>query len=653
MLAMPNIFLRTIAFAALGTVFWYSNASAQQAQPSPLEFVEADPIVLTPGEPVQLQLRNNTSKSLTVSVQLMDLKHEDSDSLSKHVSISPPSGFELRPAGGVILTLTLAAGFKVDPSRSVALLSAFESETNTFTRRAVHLKKGDAGEGAPKDKLLRTFSTSWSAAGHYTVLDTLSCDKWKKPIILDTHLPLEPDAKTDKLAQGKSLAILFNEAGDAGVVEYIKTETLPGGLPGIQLAFKGAGCCGKYKGKINKDIGTEKDDVEVTVVVSHHWLYALVMLILGVATAFFFKERYIGVSRPLFILEERRALIEDDYLRAQATFKKNHANEPYSRYSIEIVFNKMMTAAGAYIGGLRDKSFSSLDSEDLKKAQASLDELRRLVNEWTTFPSGLAALKAAHAAVIIDSSTRRPPTTPPHLVPAIVTKAAKLLNEGGELDVAWFREIHSSISSLAILLNRWLSFNDEAAKLWDAIHEPSPPHPLKQISEDKQEELVKVDDTLGGLWYDLWMRSEYKNEEMQANFELTAKTIQLLSLHFKDAVPEGTVADGADRSFRSAGVAAERARRAGSETPQQRGQRYRIWRRILDVLFVSISLAIAVYTGFSQLYIGQAFGTWQDYIKIFLWGFGVQATLTAVLTGLNLLWNSRASLRMNVVGPRV
>lgn len=646
MLAMPKILLRALAFAALHIALSCSSAGAQQAQPSPLEFVETDPLVLIPGEVAQLQLRNNTSRTLTVTMQVIDLKHAAPDPLSKHVSILPASGFELKAAGGVILNVTLAESYKIDPLNSVAYLSAFESETNTFARRSIQLKAPGTGGVAPKDKPVKTFLNSWSVADHYSFRDTLSSDKSNKRVILDTYLPLAPDATVDKLSQGKPLAILFNDAGEPGVLEYNKTAAMPGGLQGFQLAFKGSGCCGKYKGKINKDAGTEKDDVDVTVVMSHHWLYPLVVLLAGVGTAFFFKERYLGVSRPLFILEEKRAEIENDFVKAQAAFKKNHASEPYVRYSIAVAVFQMLEDIGGEIHSLRERSFSTLDAEALKKTQASLDEFRRLVDEWKIFPSRLAALKAARAALVIDGSTKRPRLTPPPTFPNIYLSVNNLLNDGREMDVTVFRDVNSSVASLTALLKGWTALNERAAELWHTIHEATSEHLLREIVEDKKAQLAEVDDTLEGLWYDLWKSVAYKNDEMQARLDETAKTIGLLSQYFVDTSHEEAMAVGANRSFRKIKNAAD-MERPERESAQQRGKRYRISRLFFDSLFVAISLLIAVYSGLSQLYFGQAFGTWHDYMKIFLWGFGVQTTLTAVVAGLNLLWNSRASLRLS------
>ncbi len=162
---------------------------------------------------------------------------------------------------------------------------------------------------------------------------------------------------------------------------------------------------------------------------------------------------------------------------------------------------------------------------------------------------------------------------------------------------------------------------------------------MREIAEDKKIQLDEVNGSLEGAWYDLWKSDDYKNEEKRDSLEQSSKTVVLLNPHFKDATLEAAAVNE-NRSLRT-------ITDARAETPQQRGQRFRGRRLILDSVFVLISLAVAIYTGFSQLYIGQAFGTWQDYIKIFLWGFGVQTTLTAVLMGLNLLWNTRSSLRLN------
>jgi hypothetical protein len=208
------------------------------------------------------------------------------------------------------------------------------------------------------------------------------------------------------------------------------------------------------------------------------------------------------------------------------------------------------------------------------------------------------------------------------------------------MDVVQFRRVSSSSVSLTSLLKTWQPLNDDATKLWYEIHEPNDEHTLRPINEEKKLELDAVNTRLEELWYDLWLRADYKQDEMKTGLDEVAKKIKLLSPHFAPTDAAAVTAD-TSRSLRNTEAATE------GETPQQRVQTYRSWRFILDLLFVVISLLIAIYTGFSQLYFGQAFGTWHDYVKIFLWGFGVQTTLTAVVAGLNLLWNSRSALRLS------
>lgn len=635
-----------VAIVALCAAFWCPSLSAQQAQPSPLEFVGDDPLVLSPEEPAQIQLRNNTPKRLTVNVRLIDLKPEGADPLSKKVALIPGPGVELEPSGGAIITLTLPADYKVDAEHSVAYLSAFESETNTFARRVVQVKKGGEG-GVVKPKPLQTFSNAWSAEGHYSLRDTLPFGDPVKTVVLDTYLPLKSGATIDDAAKRGALAVILNDAGDAGFVEYKDEKPLPGGLQGVRLSFKSDACCGKFKGKINKEVGTEKDDVEVNVLVSHHWLYPLLALIAGVGLAFYFKERYVSVTRPLFLLEERRAQIEEDFLRAQAAFQKKHRGETYARYSVASVFNQKLAAALAEVNALRDRSFSTLDAEAMKKAQASLDELKALADEWAAFPARMAALKSAHLALVINSSTRRPPVAEPPKTPTIYRAAAALLNGGGEMTAAQLKEVGSEAVALSGRLLHWKAFNDKAADIWDDIHETEPPHRLKKIAEEKQERLTALNDQLANLWYDLWARADYQNEEMLSGLADAEKEAQLLGQHFVKAGPEAPTGTADDRSLRTRRKLPTLSADGAGATPSQRIWLYRLQRHVLDWLFLIVSVAIAVYTGFSQLYVGQAFGTWQDYVKIFLWGFGAQTTLTAVLTGLNLLWNSRASLRLS------
>jgi hypothetical protein len=51
-----------------------------------------------------------------------------------------------------------------------------------------------------------------------------------------------------------------------------------------------------------------------------------------------------------------------------------------------------------------------------------------------------------------------------------------------------------------------------------------------------------------------------------------------------------------------------------------------------DILFLALTLLVAVVTGFKSLYLGQnTFGTLSDYLSAILWGFGTKYTLETLL----------------------
>jgi hypothetical protein len=56
--------------------------------------------------------------------------------------------------------------------------------------------------------------------------------------------------------------------------------------------------------------------------------------------------------------------------------------------------------------------------------------------------------------------------------------------------------------------------------------------------------------------------------------------------------------------------------------------------RAVDATWLLVATLVAAWSGLSALYVGKAWGTWQDYIALFAWAFGTTAILTPLLTGL-------------------
>lgn len=610
------------------------TAEARAQQPS-VDFIGPEKITTTPGETVTLQLQNNTPNVIGIELKAVDIAVEGGTPLSTKVSVTPDK-FNIQPAGGTMVKVCFPSDMPAS-SPSAVYIVAFENAAKTFARRKIEIRRNVA-QGLSTEPL-PTLPAEWAAYCRSGLWPPPFISSAKGPIVLEGYLPLRPEATAGKMPAGQALALVVNEDGDSGVVSYTgTTKPLDGGVQGIQLSFNGPNEPGIYKGNFNRQTEADKEGTKVSVTYTHHWLYPLITLALGVGLAFALKQRYVGVSRPLLIAEEKRSRIEEEFAKAQENFRRLHQGKSYLSYDIALAFRDRSSTVGREIIEVKGKSFSTVDAADLKKVNDDLNEMAKVVTEWSNFPERLARLETTLASVSVTDETPRPPADPPVTNPAVIEKARQLLI-GSELSLADFTRINQEVLDTTERLNKWTLLNDSAAERWASIHKTATGVELKEISAEKNRELRKVEHDLQEEWLELWTRDDYINDDKFKEFSELGDFIRILATHFMKHADKGSALNLMSWPTPGGSVNLVEVQAA----PQPAARKHVNWRPIFDWVVIVVTVAVVVYTGLNELYFGKAFGTLQDYLKAFFWGFGAQTVLTGLVEALNLLWNSRSS----------
>lgn len=628
---------RLAVLACLWGLLLAGDAKPQQQR---VEFVEPGTVTAVPGQTVILQLQNNTPDKVRVEVRVVDIAPADGTPLSGKITVTPDR-FDLQPAGGAALNVSIPADLAADSLPSEVYVAAFEVSNNTFARRKIRIRRNAQGE-LPLEPI-PALSEEWATDCSLSWWPPPFLADTNGPVVLEEYLPLKAGAAAGKLSEGQTLAVVVSEAGDSGVVEYAgKTKKLGGGVEAIQLRFKGSNKPGVYKSKFNAQTEDDKDDVKMSVTFTHHWVYPLVALSLGIGLAFALKHRYVGVSRPLLIAEENRAKIEEEFVKAQETFRRLHQGKPYLKYDIALAFRDGSSAVGKEITAIRAKSFSTIEAADLDKVNRGLEEMKEVVAKWGSFPERLARLEVTLTELSVTNATPRPPSGEPLISPAVAGKARQLL-QGTELSLADFTRLNQQVIDTTERLQKWSLFNDSAAELWASVHKTATGNELKEVSDEKAEELKEVNGELHLRWVELWTRDDYDGGKKLEEFRGIGDSIKVLGAFLRDDADKNGVHNLTLLPAPVTGVVnvvtTAQANRQGATKKKVN------WRPILDAAVIATPVAVAVYTGLSELYFGKAFGTPQDYLKAFFWGFGAQTVLTALIETLNVLWNSRSSVR--------
>lgn len=632
---------RPAALLSLLLLLFYSptEVSARQTPPAALEFTAQAPLLLTPGGTAKLHLRNNTAQPIPVTLKVVPAAGHDSAALLLKILVTPD--VETVPgAGAITIKVTAPGDLSTVADFGETYLVAFGG--SAFARIKLGPEPQFLEEPAPPPSpnvatwTARVTYSPWFRDNSPVPLDE---PLPLKPSI-DTPLPLKPVKQQTAVRAGTVLVHLVSKDGRAAAVEVADSNViLPGGLNGLKMRMSPSVLPGKYEGKTGWQSPTDdKDDATFTVYVSHHFLFPLLTLCAGIALAFFFRHRYVSVTRPLLLLREWRANLEADFAAARTPPGKT-----YTAYDVTDDFRREMAELGRKISDLNRSSFNSPDAAAVKAIETRLEELEALVAAWKAFPLRLARLEEARDALTFAPGTPRPFSIEALDTPAVYKKATWLL-QGNEITLARLKVLDVEVKETTERLSKWEALNANAARLSDAIHVPGQPGKLKTLTEDKQAELEEADKQLFRVWDRLWREDAYANDETARALAASETVLIELLRHEVEPVPAPELAAAAAVN----GLIVERDEGIPADSGPgalARAGRLRALRLLLDWTGLILTAVIALYTGMAELYFDQAFGAFKDYVAAFLWGFGANAILTVLLAGLNMAWTSRHASR--------
>lgn len=632
----------------------------QAAAVAPFEFMPSDALSIEKGEEISLQIQNNTSNPLQLTLQVVDIEPAGSKPISDYVKITPDN-LRISPASGGKVIMQVAAGSPIDPKHASGYVVAFESGSKNFAHRRFQIaetenQQSDTNAKAPPNY----FVDKWQATVKYLPWASRSEETRNDGKPLEKPIPLAAGRTPENtLTDDKPLARLVNEHGDTALLKYGGSmENLPSDLFGMKLEFYSQGRPGKYVGNLSKPKGGEsgstkaakgtsdKDEegkVAVTIIVTDYIFFPILAILTGILLAFYFKQRYISVSRPLLILEERAAQLEQDFNIAEERFKKDSAGQTFASYSIKDDMDKQLRLLVSQIKALKHATFLALGANDTTAIDAKLTDLSAQVVSWNTFAERLAKL---HEALSEISSWPKPPfIDPPPDNPAVFIEATRML-KGAELSVEQFKLLSKGVDDTIPLLLAWNRFNEKAAQYWKTIHEPDDPFKLKLVPDDQLSRLTTTHEKLFTAWRRLWMNTDYDLKQTKADLDTIDADISFLKQYLKISEEEFeeaiAVFAGEDKTE---GPGEIEVWRVGlTLSPKTRTLVYRLTRFLLDSILILLSVGASLYTGLAELYFNQPFGTGLDYIKAIAWGFTAQLVLSTVITGLNLLWNAKSAL---------
>jgi len=474
---------------------------------------------------------------------------------------------------------------------------------------------------------------------------TLLCAEDGVPVRFSTAAPSK-DSKTDRIV----FLLTDSAAGLAttGIWQggYTASEVPYGSL---LLGFTSP-APGSYTGKLT--VGPASTTIVLRVT---HWVMLPGFTIfLGVLLSYA-MQRYRAFARTLMLLRMRAERIVELLAQAQGAFQATIARSatPIGAPSLRADVDRQIAAVSRDIADVRIVS-AALDSSNVRYVNicSTLDALESAVATFPLLATDLVALgNAVSDGRALAQNPGRPSTstTPVGSEPPVLAAAAGEL-VGREIATADLASSRTSVQAKAAVLRRW---NGAMGQLVAIIQD------LEKARADQPDKIAAIEDLRASkvelIWrqvYDAadsaaldtalgWLPFETISGDLAAILGTPAKALARAAAIAASAAGANVVMQKATiGSAFAAAVAAFRAALtphvlADAEQSRRAAAAILLRIRLLDVAFLALALAAAVVTGLNQFYYGKVFGTAQDYMLAFVWGFGTKTLLDATLSGIN------------------
>lgn len=501
---------------------------------------------------------------------------------------------------------------------------------------------------------------------------------------------LDRETPLGVVADGERLAYLY-WTGASRVIEA--------SVPALEsrelvLAFSQRLYPGTYSGNVAFPGG---DTVKLTLLVRHHWAFALATLMVGFALTWLVKN-WLGVKQQVGeLLKEEAALREafwgvrnaegefilkaDKYQRgALWDFRHQAEGQPWMAYDINAALEGLLDRAREELSLFKWNLLIVLNENDpdYQKAKARLALAGQVIAAWKTLGRKLTELHTAFAdgeyGRYQGAANASPSPFNPRMpfnsdAPAFLEPARHVLL-GRELnDLAAFLVLPTRVEKATQLVRQWPDlygaiqpYKDKIARIH--AQQPTMAQQLKlpaQVLLADQQLLNEARRMVFEAEWELWQVKDLDALEQKAtsaDLERVDQILAQLSFYLTAPETEEVVEKGIDKIFVQEASSLVLLRQptltrqiaeivrtfVGQPSPTLTdtervaffNRQHRGWNVILVVLYV----VLALYTGMEQIYGDQAFGTPLSYVQALLWGIGTKVTLDTAYTFLDRLTTS-------------
>jgi hypothetical protein len=622
-----------------------TDASAQAGGGAPITFDEREPLAFTVkqlrADEVSAEVLNNRSgrRPLRVSVSGLRLKSGDATLPTREVVTWRK---RRRVPGSGAVTIRLGAGRLAGATLTPGTYTGHLAVTDARSRKVLHRRlsltvAGPAAKLPPKPAI---------ASLSITVIKGLVGEDDLDGNTLPLAVPAGTKAEALLLPAAPLRGIVGKE-GDVAKVSWAGTWEALTNVDdeiGAQLDIASADDVGEYSGKIDLLPDEDGGDVAVTVTVRHGLWAAFLAILAGLLLGLVLK-RYTNVWRVQNNLRSHLVTITGEFDSGRVAFREQVRDDDARRYTISAAFHAEVDAVRAAIGDLSRpwRFWEELNKDAYDDAVARLGTLLEVAKTWGEFGSDLVDLEGKLDAAK-KTFAKDPEDRPTPLPKAIETGAREL--GGRELKLGELGGRRAAVRKSAAWLAKWQT-------MWELLVEERAW--LKNLEVAGGDAAV-----LAGVRRDLLAAADglriTKSAEDMEKAEVEA-TLLKARRALVGETPEGMAAMPHGEKEREAAAAAQQ--KQAQTAPQATAVRTTIaevtpspddlrqitdrkWgelaqglrrRRLIgDLAVAALAFAVAMLTGLNELYAGQPFGTFSDYVTAVLWGLGIEGGL-ALLAG--------------------
>ncbi|HHE73297.1 MAG TPA: hypothetical protein ENL34_13565 [Chloroflexi bacterium] len=642
---MRRRFYLTLLLLGLLCGTWFYPARAQTE--APLAFADPTPDKITWPGSVEIEVLNNTTQSLTVSVELTTFVDPTSG-----VSVEPASllqslipSFTLPPAGQTTLTLATASGAQPEPGKYTASLVLAVLSHNAVLRKPITIEVPETitvGETSLPDSLRPAVERWTLKAVRFLPFADPAC---VRGVLLGCTLPLDgkPVALEDPMPVGQ----LVNEEGGGGLLVSVREASDHYAL--LDLAFdRPWGLVGNYTGVVDLVPGDpDAGIVEMSVHVKDSIVWPLLALWLGV-TAARHLQRYLTVRRDVLGLLQRLNALSLEFGKLRRSIFGYSVSEDFHQQRAALE-EAIRAWDRSHYGPPTDIEMGMLQHRIIEPLEA----LESQLEIWKTMRQRLDRLGrrlAMEARPVIAKATKPRGVDVPE--PRFYTTARSLLR-GRAICMADLPELASRVDQAAELASLWGGLYRLACLVRDAIRELT--RPTVTLSESERAMLETARHRLNSAVRDLWevrdlqeLRIRETQEKLETAQELTRQLMDPF-VYGRRIPVSGRALTDEEFAFSSVESGAEIAplvrvfshidsfrlphldldRYEALQSDSQRSEYLQRAVLFSERAVASVAMVTAVVAGLER-YFSTDFGSPADYLALLIYGVATKAGLELI-----------------------